>query len=124
MNELKQALKNGANFVTIKWIKVNDLSDGQYSIYMNIRFKTLMLRSEFYDYSDVYIFVEGRKTIEGRDIKKQAKRKKIFKNNALFRSLISKMNNNFIYEATVKIVTPMYNLIEYSDSYSITWRRL
>ena len=120
MNELKQALKNGANFVTIKWIKVNDLSDGQYSIYMSIRFKTPMLRSKFHDYSDVYIFVEGRKTIEGRDIKKQAKRKKIFKNNALFRSLISKMNNNFIYEATVKIVTPMYNLIEYSDSYSIT----
>ena len=120
MNELKEALKNGANFVTTKWIKVNDLSDGQYSIYMSIRFKTPMLRSEFYDHSDVYIFVEGRKTIEGRDIKKQAKRKKIFKNNALFRSLISKMNNNFIYEATVKIVTPMYNLIEYSDSYSIT----
>ena len=81
---MKQALKNGANFVTIKWIKVNDLSDGQYSVYMSIRFKTLMLRSEFYDYSDVYIFVEGRKTIEGRDIKNQAKRKKICKNNALF----------------------------------------
>ena len=106
--------------MTIKWIKVNDLLDGQYSIYMSIRFKTPMLRPEFYDHSDVYIFVEGRKTIEGIDIKKQAKRKKIFKNNALFRSLISKMNNNFIYEAMVKIVTPMYNLIEYSDSYSIT----
>ena len=117
---MKQALKNGASFVTIKWIKVNDLLDGQYSIYMSIRFKTPMLRPEFYDHSDVYIFVEGRKTIEGIDIKKQAKRKKIFKNNALFRSLISKMNNNFIYEAMVKIVTPMYNLIEYSDSYSIT----
>ena len=86
LNEMKQALKNGANFVTIKWIKVNDLSDGQYSVYMSIRFKTPMLRSEFYDYNDVYIFVEGRKTIEGRDTKNQAKRKKIFKNNALFRS--------------------------------------
>ena len=31
-----------------------------------------------------------------------------------------KMNNTFIYEATVKVVTPMYNLLEYSDSYSIT----
>ena len=86
LNELKQALKNGPNFVTIKWIKVNDLSDGQHSVYMSIRFKTLMLRSEFYDYSDVYIFVEGRETIEGRDLKNQAKRKKIFKNNALLRS--------------------------------------
>ena len=76
MNELKEALKNGANFVTTKWIKVNDLSDGQYSIYMSIRFKTPMLRSEFYDHSDVYIFVEGRKPIEGRDIKNQAKWKK------------------------------------------------
>ena len=76
MNELKETLKNGANFVTTKWIKVNDLPDGQYSIYMSIRFKTSMLRSEFYDHSDVYIFVEGRKPIEGRDIKNQAKRKK------------------------------------------------
>ena len=68
--------KNGANFVTIKLIKVNDLSDGQYSVYMSIRFKTAMLRSDFYDYIDVYIFVEGKKTIEDRDRNNQAKRKK------------------------------------------------
>ena len=57
-------------------IKVNDLSDGQYSVYMSIRFKTAMLRSDFYDYIDVYIFVEGKKTIEDRDRNNQAKRKK------------------------------------------------
>ena len=68
--------KNGANFVTIKLIKVNDLPDGQYSVYMSIRFKTAMLRSDFYDYIDVYIFVEGKKTIEDRDRNNQAKRKK------------------------------------------------
>ena len=31
---------------------------------MSIRFKTAMLRSDFYDYIDVYIFVKGKKTIE------------------------------------------------------------
>ena len=33
-------------FVTRKWIDVNDLSGGQYSINKNIRFKTPMLRSD------------------------------------------------------------------------------
>ena len=41
-----------SKFVTKKWIEVHDLSSGQYSINKNIRFKTLMLRSDFCDYSD------------------------------------------------------------------------
>ena len=39
-------------------LTVNDLSNGQYSINKNIRFKTSMLRSDLCDYSDVYIFVK------------------------------------------------------------------
>ena len=41
-------------FVTKKWIRVNDLSSGQYSINKNIRFKTSMLRSHLCDYNDAY----------------------------------------------------------------------
>ena len=41
-------------FVTRKWIEVNDLSDGQYYLNKNIRFKTPMLRSDLYDYGDAY----------------------------------------------------------------------
>ena len=47
-----------------KWIEVNDLSSHQYSVNKNIRFKTLMLRSDLCDYSDTYIFVTGAITVE------------------------------------------------------------
>ena len=42
-----------------KWIEVNYLSSGQYSVNKNIRFKTSMLRSHLCDYSDAYIVVKG-----------------------------------------------------------------
>ena len=32
-----------SNFVSRKWIEVNDLSNGKYSVNKNIRFKTPML---------------------------------------------------------------------------------
>ena len=37
-------------FVTRKWIRLSDLSNGQYSVNKNVR-----LWSNFCDYSDVYI---------------------------------------------------------------------
>ena len=39
-------------FVTKKWIEVNDISSGQYSVNKNVRFQTKMLRSDLCDYSD------------------------------------------------------------------------
>ena len=44
-----------SKLVTRKWIEVNDLSGGQYSINKNIRFETPMLGSELCDSSDAYI---------------------------------------------------------------------
>ena len=54
------------------------------------------------------------------------KNKKLtFKNNALFRSCISKINNTFVDNAeNLDIVMPMYNLLEYSDNYSMTSGRM
>ena len=49
---------NVSNFVTRKWIEVNDLSGGQYSVIKKIRFTTLMLRSNLPDYTDAYIAVQ------------------------------------------------------------------
>ena len=46
-----------SKFVTRKWIKVNDLSGGKYSVKKNIRFKTPMLRSNLCDYSDAYMIM-------------------------------------------------------------------
>ena len=43
------------------------------------------------------------------------------KNNAPFRSCISKINKLFVEKAEVlKIVIPMYNLLEYCNNYSLT----
>ena len=44
-----------------------------------------------------------------------------FKNNALFRSCKSKINNTFTKNAKdLDIDIPMYNLLDYSDNYSMT----
>ena len=46
-----------SKFLTRKWIKVNDLSRGQYPANKNARRKTAILRSDLYDYSDTYTAV-------------------------------------------------------------------
>ena len=72
-------------------------------------------------YSDAYIVVKGTVTVEGDHDAKTRNKKLTFKNNAPFRSLISKINNTFIDNAEdLDIVMPMYNLLEYSDNYSMT----
>ena len=85
-----------SKFVTKKWIKANDLSRGQYSINKNIKFKTSILRLDLCDYSDAYIVVERRITAEGNSVVKTRNKKLIFKDNAPFRSCISKINNTVI----------------------------
>ena len=52
-----------SKFVTGKWIKVNDLSGGQYSVNKNIKFKTPMVRSNLCDYKDAFIVVKGTVTV-------------------------------------------------------------
>ena len=108
-----------SKFVTRKWIEVKGLLGGQYSVDKNIRFKTPLLRSDLCGYSDTYIIVKvaidfgifGNNDVTEKGV--------IFKNNASFRSCISKINNTlFIYNTEdLDIVMPMYNLLEYSNNY-------
>ena len=79
-----------------------------------------MLRSHLCDYSDAYIFVKGEITVT--EPNNDAYDKKLaFENNALVISCISKINNTLIDNAEdLDIVTCMYNLLEYSKSYSKT----
>ena len=80
-----------------------------------------MLRSDFCGYNDACIAVKGTITVEGDDHDKKRNKKLTFKNNAPFRSCISKINNTFIDNAEdLDIVMPMYNQLEYSENYSIT----
>ena len=117
-------LLNGSfvsKFVTKKWTKVNDLSSSQYSANKNIMFQTSMLRSDLWDYSDAYIVVRGRITIEGDNDAKTRTKNLIFNNKAPFRLCISKINKTFVDNAKdIDIVIPMCNLLEYSDNYSMT----
>ena len=79
-----------------------------------------MLRSDLCNYSDAYIVMKGTMTVEVDDDKKRNK-KLTFKKNAPFRSCISKINNKFIDNAgDADTAMLMYNLLEYSDNYSIT----
>ena len=68
-----------SKFVKKKWIEVNDLSSGQYSVNKNIRFKPSFLRSYLCDYSNAYIVVKGRIIITGtNDPNKRNKKQWIF----------------------------------------------
>ena len=52
---------------------------------------------------------------------KKERKNLTFKNNAPFRSRISKINNTFIENAEdIDTVMPMYNQLEYSENYSMT----
>ena len=71
-----------------------------------------MLKSCVCDYSDAYIAVKGKITVEGD--------KAIFEKNAPFRLCISKFINTFIDNAEDSdIVMSNFNLLEYSDNYSM-----
>ena len=81
-----------------------------------------MLRLDLCDPSDTYIVVKGTLTVKDSnndvyDIKLA------LKNNALFVSCISKINNTLIDNAEdLDTVMPMYNLLQYSKNYSKTIR--
>ena len=94
-----------------------DEARGTYSPNKQIKFKTLMLRSSLYNYSDAYIFVKGNiivnNTAGAGAAVNNANLKVIFKSSVPSISCISKINNTQIDDAEyIDIVTPMYNLIE------------
>ena len=97
-----------------KWILVNYLSSGQYSVSKY----SAMLRSK---YSNAYIAVKGRISVGGTNNANARNKKLTFKNNPPFRSCILKINNTYIdNKEDLDIVIPVYNLLEYSENYSKT----
>ena len=52
-------------FRTKNWVEINDDSRGTYNMSIQIKFKTLILRTSLCDYSDTYILVSGIITITG-----------------------------------------------------------
>ena len=105
------------------WFEINDESRGTYNVNSQIKFKNTMEKSNLSDYSDAYILVKGTITVDdtsatGVDAN-NTNNKVIFKNCAPFTNCISEISNTQTDNAKdIDIVMPMYNLIEYSNSYS------
>ena len=113
-HKISKLLNNStaSKFVTKKWVKVNDLWGGQYSVNKNIRFKTSTLRSNLWDYKDAQIVVKGRRSVRGTNDTNRRNKNLTFKNNTLFRSCMSKLKLFIEYAADLDNVMPMYNLLE------------
>ena len=86
-----------------------------------------MLRSNLCDYVDSYMLAKGTITITGAGDAAAARqanerdKEVTFKNCSPFTKCISRINNAGIDNAhDIDTLIPMYNLIEYSDNYSIT----
>ena len=116
-NLLDSESENLSKFVTGEYVRVNSLSN-MYDENKSIRFKTPMLRSDLCDYADAYILVNGTITVAGNAPRDRQDRALILKNNAPFISCITRINGELIEDAEdLDIVTPMYNLLEYSKNY-------
>ena len=110
-----------SKFVAREYVRVNGLSN-TYNENKSIRFKTPMLRSNLYDYSDAYILVKGTITVTALGANNGANNirdKKI--ENAPSVSCITRINGELIEDADdLDIVKPMYNLLEYSKNFRKT----
>ena len=112
---------------TINWVDINDDSHGTYNTDSQIKFKTSLLRSSLYDYSDAYILSSKTITITGAGADDTAKQLDkinkgvIFKSCAPFADYMSEINNTQIDHAKyIDVAMPIHNLIEYSINHSET----
>ena len=58
-NLLDDASNQHSKFKTKNKVEINDESRGSYNVNSQIKFKTTMLKSSLYDYSDAYILAKG-----------------------------------------------------------------
>ena len=80
-----------------------------------------MLRSDLCHYSDMYSVVKKTITAKGINANNRTDKNLALKNNAMFSSCISKINNTFVDNAEdLDIVMSMYILLEYSNNYPMT----
>ena len=122
LDETKNQL---CEFRTKYWVQTNDEGRRTYNAGNEIKFKTSMIRSNLFNYSDVYIHAKGTTTVPNTSEKRAASddrnRKVIFKSCALCTIWLSEINNTQVDDAhDIDIVIPTHDSIEYSDTYSKT----
>ena len=100
-----------SKFRTRNWVEINDEAKGTHSPNKQIKFKTSMLWSSFYEYSDAYILVKGNITVNNTanaGAANNTNKKVIFKNCAPYTSCIRKINITQIDNAEyIDIVMPV-----------------
>ena len=111
---LNDSSNEESKFATNKWYVIDSqTAKGKYKQDDTIKFETESIKSSFCDYSDAYISVAGNIAVaenNGTDV--------AFKTCAPFSTCKTEINDVFLDEANhIYIDMPMYNLIEYSDSY-------
>ena len=72
-----------SKFVAQKWVGVNDLSSGKYSVNKDILLT--IPRSDLCDYSNAYIVVKERISVTGNNAANRRNKKQTFKNNIPFK---------------------------------------
>ena len=88
-----------SKFRTKNWVQMNYQSRGLHNTKSDIKLKTIILKSSLCDYSDAYILVKGRITINGAGDDAAARQADerdkvvIFKNCAPFINCKSEINN-------------------------------
>ena len=117
LNLLNGSDNDNLRFATKKWYIIDSGSNSNYSQNDEIKFLTRSIESSLCDYSDAYILVTGNITATPINVATQV----VSKNCPPFEKCRTEINETFIDEAThINITMPMYNLIEYSDTYSDT----
>ena len=106
------------------WVEMNDESRETYNAWIQIKLKTSMTKSILCDYSDACIHVKGSITVTNTGTAatpNNRNKKVIFKNCVPFVNCISEISNMQVDDAhDIDVVMPMYDLIEYSDTFTKT----
>ena len=119
MNLLDKTPNQPCKVRTKNWVEINDDGSGTCNKDCQIKFKTSMLKSKFYDYSDAYVVVSETITINEAgdyDNAKQLDERNnwvIFENWAPFIDCISEINNTQINNTKdLDVMMPMCNWIQ------------
>ena len=93
-NLLGNTSNQPSKFRTKNWVEINDESRGTYSVNRQLNFKISMLRSSLCDYSDAYILVKGKISVNNTTAAdadaNNTNKKVIFKNCAPYTDCIKK----------------------------------
>ena len=79
---LENTPNQSSKFRTKNWVEINDDARGTYNTNSQIKFKTSMLNSSLWDYSDAYTLVKGTISIAAQagDNPKNNDEEVVFKN--------------------------------------------